>query len=40
MISPAADDPPPMTRLLLVHSPLVGPASWDQNSPTPSPSPT
>ena len=24
---------PPMTRLLLVHSPLVGPASWDLIAP-------
>ena len=24
---------PPTTRLLLVHSPLVGPASWDQIAP-------
>jgi hypothetical protein len=24
----------PMTRLLLVHSPLAGPASWDLIAPT------
>jgi len=24
----------PMTRLLLVHSPLIGPASWDLIAPT------